>query len=341
MKLYHAFGMISDGSSAIPDSSLITAPVELRVGVRPFASCGLIVYRLAGHQRGTRRREAPPVSESGSAAVPEWLPTTTRTAVAQCRSNVEVRASKGPLVIFWAPLFRSRIVGRGFDTLQFKAQQLRHMLRRKSRAAWKTRIDLVLSCPDNAAIKRVSAAGEVRHSVITMHNGVRILLGSYYGAPMAELLARNKGVHEPQEEIAFDEVLKVMKPGASMIELGAYWGYYSLSFAQAVQGARCILVEPSADNLRYGQNNFALNGYEAKFVHGRHWQQRGTARSCTLRPPPSISFVPNTASKSWTCFTQTSREQKSKCLRAQIECCPGSASVSYSYPRTATTCMRP
>jgi hypothetical protein len=58
-----------------------------------------------------------------------------------------------------------------------------------------------------------------------------------------------------------------MKPGASMIELGAYWGYYSLSFAQAVQGARCILVEPSADNLRYGQNNFALNGYEAKFVH--------------------------------------------------------------------------
>ena len=166
------------------------------------------------------------------------------------------------------PIFGSRMIRGSIGALQFKVRQLQHLLRRKSRAAWKDRIDLVVSCPDNAAIKRVSEAGEARGGVITMHNGVRILLGSYYGPPMAELLVRNKGVHEPQEEIAFDEVLKVMKPGASMIELGAYWGYYSLSFTQAVQDARCILVEPSANNLRYGQDNFALNGYQAEFVHG-------------------------------------------------------------------------
>ena len=167
-----------------------------------------------------------------------------------------------------ALLMGNGLIHRALRKLQFKAAQLRFLLRPKARAGWNERTALTISCPDNAAIKRVSGAGEAHGGVMTMHNGVRILLGSYYGAPMAELLAKNKGVHEPQEEIAFDEVLKVMKPGASMIELGAYWGFYSLSFAQAVRDARCILVEPSAGNLRYGQDNFALNGYQAEFVHG-------------------------------------------------------------------------
>ena len=153
------------------------------------------------------------------------------------------------------------------DALRIKAQQLRYLLRRNSRAAWKDRIDLVVSCPDNAAIDIVPTAGEVRHGVMTMHNGVT-LLGSYYGAPMAEMLARNKGVHEPQEEIAFDEDPQDDEAGREHDRAWRYCGYYSLSFAQATPDARCILVEPNADNLRYGRDNFALNGYQAAFVHG-------------------------------------------------------------------------
>ena len=52
-----------------------------------------------------------------------------------------------------------------------------------------------------------------------------------------------------------------------MIELGAYWGFYSLWFSKEVPGSRCILVEPEQSNLDFGRANFVLNKMEATFVH--------------------------------------------------------------------------
>ena len=71
-----------------------------------------------------------------------------------------------------------------------------------------------------------------------MHNGLRVLYGRYYGSWVNEIISQLKGVHEPQEERVFYEVLKHIPAGATMVEAGCYWGYYSMWFARQVQDAR-------------------------------------------------------------------------------------------------------
>ena len=103
-----------------------------------------------------------------------------------------------------------------------------------------------------------------------MHNGLRILADGYCGAGMTELLRRNKGVHEPQEEVAFAEVLRRLferhSAGYTMVELGAYWAFYSLWFQTTLPGARCYCIEPDAEFLESGKRNFRLNQQEADFT---------------------------------------------------------------------------
>ena len=53
-----------------------------------------------------------------------------------------------------------------------------------------------------------------------------------------------------------------------MLELGAYWGFYSMWFTQKVPSARCILVEPDARNIEMGRENFLLNRLQAEFLPG-------------------------------------------------------------------------
>jgi hypothetical protein len=97
------------------------------------------------------------------------------------------------------------------------------------------------------------------------------------------MLAATKGVHEPQEERVFSEVLKFVQPGGLMIELGAYWGFYSLWFARKVDQARCLLIEPELINLDLGRENFRLNGRDGEFVRAmvgarssNHWWRGAT-----------------------------------------------------------------
>jgi hypothetical protein len=133
---------------------------------------------------------------------------------------------------------------------------------------WYDRIRLTLSCPDNARIERAPNAGRVVSGIMTMHNGLRIYRRSYYGESMSLLLTLNRGVHEPQEEVVFQEVLKCIPRGGSIIELGAYWGFYSMWFAKVVSAARCILVEPDGKNIEMGKSNFQLNGLSGDFLRG-------------------------------------------------------------------------
>ena len=76
---------------------------------------------------------------------------------------------------------------------------------------------------------------------------------------------KNRGVHEPQEELAFQEVLACLPTDAVMIELGAYWGFYSLWFASVVQNPTCYLIEPDPRNIESGKQNFKLNGKRGAF----------------------------------------------------------------------------
>lgn len=131
---------------------------------------------------------------------------------------------------------------------------------------WARRIADVAICPDNSRIPRVPDAGDCIDGRQIMHNGLRIVPGSYYGGAVQEMLRLTKGVHEPQEEAAFQEVIRHIPKGGVMIELGAYWGFYSLWFTKEVPGGRCILVEPEQANLDFGRANFALNRMEATFV---------------------------------------------------------------------------
>lgn len=158
-----------------------------------------------------------------------------------------------------------RHLQRWFDAVRLS--NVSRSRRRRRQAEWAVRIRDVMSCPDLDRIPRVPGAGAIVGRYQTMHNGLQILDGSYYGWRCSSMFVASGGVHEPQEELVFAAVIEHIAsrcdgpgdPGAVMLELGAYWGFYSLWFASRVPCARCILVEPVADNLDMGMANARLN----------------------------------------------------------------------------------
>lgn len=130
---------------------------------------------------------------------------------------------------------------------------------------WKDRINIALSAPDNLEIARVSNAGKIEGDTQIMHNGVKIHVGSYYGNANTVLLYKNKGVHEPEEEKCFEQIIDLMPPGACMLELGAFWGFYSMAFQRKVTNAKNYLIEPDKHAILSGKNNFKLNNFKGEF----------------------------------------------------------------------------
>lgn len=128
-------------------------------------------------------------------------------------------------------------------------------------------IRLVLECPDYSRIPRVENAGQIENGKLIMHNGLKVLPGSYYGYGVRKLLQSTGGVHEPQEELAFSQILKEMPEKATMLELGAYWSFYSLWFYKSVNSPKCFLVEPILSNLNYGKKNFSINNCLGDFTN--------------------------------------------------------------------------
>lgn len=150
---------------------------------------------------------------------------------------------------------------------------------------WNRRIEEVLLSGDNAYIPRVEDAGAIRRGKQIMHNGIRIHLGSYYGPEYSKMLEVSKGVHEPQEERVFAEALKTIPSGATMIEMGAFWSFYSMWFNKEVAGARNFMIEPDEFNIGHGKRNFRLNKMEGTFVKafiGRQSGQAGDAKTIAI-----------------------------------------------------------
>ena len=125
----------------------------------------------------------------------------------------------------------------------------------------------IMADPSNAYIPRVPDAGKVKDGTVVMHNGIKVHVGdmAYYDQ-FSEILTLNKGVHEPQEERAFGEVLKFVTSRSVMVELGAYWSFYSMWFLQAVPDGSCFMVEPNARWLEVGVENFRLNQLQGDFT---------------------------------------------------------------------------
>lgn len=132
---------------------------------------------------------------------------------------------------------------------------------------WRQRIDDVLASPDNKQIPRCPDAGTLEGYAVTMHNGVRVCANGYYGEGILNMLVENRGVHEPQEERVFEEVIRLLPEDCTMLELGSYWAFYSLSLLQQRPNARCFMVEPEFANLVSGQLNFVLNKRSGHFIH--------------------------------------------------------------------------
>lgn len=128
------------------------------------------------------------------------------------------------------------------------------------------RISEVISDPINSRIKRDKDAGKVEDGKITMHNGIQIYSKSY-GDLVERILVENRGVHEPQEEYVFDLILDRMQDGATMIELGSFWAFYSLWFNFKVSGAKNYMIEPDPEYLKAGEANFKLNEKTGKFFN--------------------------------------------------------------------------
>lgn len=100
-------------------------------------------------------------------------------------------------------------------------------------------------CKDIPAVSHASEIFEENPPYQLMHNGVKILKGSYHGDWMTQVIHCLKGHHDPQEERVFYEVLEHMPAGATIIEAGSYWGYYSAWLHHEVREATNILVEPN------------------------------------------------------------------------------------------------
>lgn len=143
---------------------------------------------------------------------------------------------------------------------------------------WSGRIEQVLQCPDNEKIRRVPNAGLIEGDTQMMHNGVRIHVGSYYGDGNTVLLWRNKGVHEPQEEKVFEEILEYLPSNATMLELGAFWAFYSMSFQRKIRSGTNYLIEPDPHALLSGKHNFRLNGFTGHFFN------YGISDTCEAKP---------------------------------------------------------
>jgi hypothetical protein len=136
------------------------------------------------------------------------------------------------------------------------------------RAEWEQRIADVIACPDNADIPRVAEAGNFSGETLIMHNGIKIDPLSYYGAPILKMLMENGGVHEPQEEKVFAKVLASLPQGKkTILELGAYWAFYSMWFLRSFPGSSAYMLEPELRNLYSGKKNFRLNELEGSFFH--------------------------------------------------------------------------
>lgn len=128
----------------------------------------------------------------------------------------------------------------------------------------------IVSDPLNLLIRRHPDAGLVSGQYVTLHNGLQVPFkgADAYYETFSDILVINRGVHEPPEEYAFQQLLGHLPAAPSMLELGAYWGHYSMWMKQARPQARVHLVEPDPDNLAVGRKNFAHNGLEGTFQQG-------------------------------------------------------------------------
>ena len=167
----------------------------------------------------------------------------------------------------------------GFTSDTFNKQAFVERLKadeNKVKDKFHERLLTTLSCDDCEYIPKVADAGKIFTengvSYQLMHNGIKIIENCYCYVKgstwVADIIAGLRGHHEPQEEKVFHEVLKFIPSGATMIELGSWWGYYSMWFNKSIPNAKNYLIEPVEKYLETGKKNFELNNLKGNFFRG-------------------------------------------------------------------------
>jgi FkbM family methyltransferase len=161
------------------------------------------------------------------------------------------------------------MLGRLIRRVLRKACSLRHF-RRDPRL--QRRIEITCSCRDSDSLPKAPGAGQVvrrdGRRVQRMHQGVLVPAGGYHGEWMTELIRRLRGHHEPQEELLFHHLLQHCRPGTRMVEVGAFWAYYTAWFLSTVPESTAVCLEPDAANADCGKETLALNGLSATWITG-------------------------------------------------------------------------
>lgn len=135
------------------------------------------------------------------------------------------------------------------------------------------RFKLILSDPLNNSISKLSSGGTLNEDLvggqtINMYNGIKVFRDSYYGE-FSDILLINNGVHEPSEEFLFQVVLNRIKDvSPTMLELGSYWAFYSMSFLKKFKNGKSYCIEAGAEEIKKGVDNFCLNNFKGDFTQG-------------------------------------------------------------------------
>ena len=128
------------------------------------------------------------------------------------------------------------------------------------------RIKLTSSCTDCEFIPKVHNAGQVVYQegnkLQTMFNGLKIHYDSYHSPWMNQIISNLNGHHEPQEELVFYHLMKLLPNDANMIELGCAWAYYSMFFKSMAGAGLNICIEPNSEKLAKGIANVTLNNFD-------------------------------------------------------------------------------
>lgn len=127
---------------------------------------------------------------------------------------------------------------------------------------------MTISCRDCDSIEKIPGAGKIfdidGSSIQLMHNGLKVVAGGYHGDWMAHVIRGLNGHHEPQEELLFQYILRACRHNSLIVELGAFWAYYSLWYLSEIPGSRAICIEPDPANRTVGETNIRLNGMQQR-----------------------------------------------------------------------------
>lgn len=137
------------------------------------------------------------------------------------------------------------------------------------------RAAMTLSCRDCDPVPKVADAGHVRvedgRQIQVMHNGIKVIAGGYMGDWTTRIIEGLHGHHEPQEELVFHHLLKHVRPGTVMTELGSNWAYYTLWYLHDVAGSRALCIEPDPTYMAVGVANAKLNSATDRITFRQGW----------------------------------------------------------------------